>query len=48
MELHIGEKYGCLEILDEGEEYVNLIDTKIEAINEEKADLTLSTKFLTP
>ena len=38
MEIHIGEKYGCLEILDEGTEFLDLIDAKIERINEEKTD----------
>lgn len=36
MEIHIGEKYGCLEILDEGADFIELIDAKIERINEEK------------
>lgn len=33
-----GEKYGCLIILDEGEEYVQLVDDQIADITEEKAD----------
>lgn len=33
-----GEKYGCLIILDEGEEYVHLVDDQIADITEEKAD----------
>lgn len=32
-----GEKYGCLIILDEGEEYVHLVDDQIADITEEKA-----------
>lgn len=38
MEIRIGEKYGCLEILDEGTDFLDLIDAKIERINKEKAD----------
>ena len=45
MEIHIGEKYGCLEILDEGTDFLNLIAAKIERINDEKA--ILSMKLLT-
>lgn len=36
--MKVGEKYGCLEILDEGEGYIKLIDDQIDAIIEEKAD----------
>ncbi len=38
MVLHVGEKHGCLEILDEGTDFIDLIDAKIERIIEEKED----------
>ena len=36
--MKVGEKYGCLVILDEGEEYIQLVDDQIAEIAEEKAD----------
>lgn len=33
-----GMKYGCLEVLDDGVEYIKVLDVKIENIEEEKAD----------
>lgn len=36
--MKVGEKYGCLMILDEGEEYAQLIDAQIDNICKEKAE----------
>lgn len=34
----IGEKYGCLEVLDDGEEFIGIIKSVIDNIEEEKAE----------
>ena len=36
--LAVGEKYGCLEIMDEGEEHKKVIDTQIAAVEDEKKE----------
>ncbi|RDU21914.1 hypothetical protein [Anaerosacchariphilus polymeriproducens] len=41
MEVEVGEKYGCLEVKDDGTEFVGLIESKILDIETEKSDFML-------
>ena len=44
MEISVGMKCGCLQILDEGYEYLQSIDLQISNINNEKADFIKAIK----
>lgn len=42
--ISIGKKYGCMQVLDDGDEYISLIDNKILDIEEEKMNFVQSIK----
>ena len=46
IDVSVGMKFGCLQILDEGTEYLQVMDERISNIKEEKVEFVKSMEFM--